>query len=123
MIINLSPSFGAAPIAVTKVGDLLEINGASFDFSSLPEGAELEEATVEAIPGGYFTGPVRRVNGDLSLTMILPYASENPSPAVAFPSPIIDPPDGVIVLPEDAPPPEEEFIEPPHGEENDDVDA
>lgn len=123
MIINLSPSFGAAPILVSRFGDRLDINGQSFDFSSLPDGASIPQAAAEDIPGGYFTGEISRQGGRLSLTLVLPYASENPSPSVAFPSPIIDPPDGVIALPEDPPPPEEGFIEPPHGEENDDVDA
>jgi len=70
-------------------------------------------ATIPAgeVPCKWITGPVERIDGQIHLTLILPHGP-NPSMAVAFPAPIIDPPDGDIALPFDLP-----------VEEPDDVDA
>ncbi len=90
MKINLSPIVIDAALTVSKVGDLLTINGVSFDFSSLPDGGE--------IPGGVVPCPwiegrrVSRVAGEIELTLILPIGP-TPSNAVAFPAPIFNPPD------------------------------
>lgn len=100
MRINLSPQRRDDAIEVSKAGDLLTINGAPFDFSSLPEGATIPAGDV---PCEWIAGPIQRVGGKLHLTLILPHGP-SPSQAVAFPSQIIDPPDGVIALPFDPPP-------------------
>lgn len=93
-------------LTVTKTGDVLTINGAAFDFSPLPGGATIPAGEV---PCEWLVGPVERVAGELRLTLILPHGA-NPSQAIAFPMPIIDPPDGVIALPAD-PAPIEQAIE------------
>lgn len=108
MLINLSP-YAKLPnsdddLIVTKSGDVLTINGEVFDFSSLPDGAEIPAYT---IPCEWITGPVERLGGKLYLTLRLPHGPI-PSLTVAFPAPIIDPPDGPLALPRDPEPEEQE---------------
>ncbi|RVN79743.1 hypothetical protein [Sinorhizobium meliloti] len=100
MIIDLSPQRRDDLLEITKAGDALTINGVAFDFSALPDGATIPAGEV---PCEWLVGPVERVAGELQLTLILPHGP-GPSQAVAFPSQIIDPPDGVIALPFDPPP-------------------
>lgn len=100
MKISLSPQRRDDALEVVKTGDTLTINGAPFDFSALPDGASIPAAE---IPCDWIAGPVERIAGDLHLTLILPHGP-NPSQAVAFPQPIINPPDGVIALPADPAP-------------------
>lgn len=100
MRISFSPQRRDDALAAIKAGDTLTINGAAFDFSSLPDGATIP---VGAVPCGWVVGPVERIDGELHLTLALPHGS-NPTPAVAFPAPLIDPPDGVLNLPRDEEP-------------------
>lgn len=95
MIISLSPQRCDEALEVSKAGDVLTINGESFDFTSLPDGATIPDGVV---PCQLVVGPVERIGGSISITLILPHGP-NPSEAVAFPSPIENPPDGVIDLP------------------------
>ncbi|WP_085043868.1 hypothetical protein [Ensifer aridi] len=97
MKINLTPQRRDDALEVARAGDVLTINGQAFDFSGLPD-----DATILAgeIPCEWIVGPVERIAGELHLTLILPHGP-NPSEAVAFPQPLIDPPDGVIALPVD----------------------
>jgi hypothetical protein len=101
MRINLAPQRRDDLLELTKVGDVFTINGVVFDFSTLPDGATIPAGEV---PCEWLVGPVERVAGELQLTLILPHGP-GPSRAVAFPPPIIDPPDGVIALPVDPAPP------------------
>ena len=78
-----------------RAGDVLTINGEAYDFGPLPDGATLPR---KAIEGGWFAGPVERIDGVLHLTLILPHgpcASE----ATRFPKPIEIDGDGAICLP------------------------
>ena len=94
MIINLTPQRRDDALSVSRAGDVLTINGASFDFSSLPEGATLPMGTV---PCGWIVGPVTRTAGHIVLTVIVPHGY---SPHyIGQPAPIIDPPDGPVTLP------------------------
>jgi hypothetical protein len=99
MIINLSPYLQLpglpTTLPVSKLGDVLTINGEAFDFSQLPEGATLPAG---AIGSGHFEGPVGRINGELHLTLRLPHGP-NPSQAVAFPQPITVTQDGPVEMP------------------------
>lgn len=108
MRISLSPQRRDDHIGVRRAGDILVINDEFYNFASLPDGATIPAGE---IPCDWVVGPVERVSGELRLTLILPHGP-NPSEAVAFPAPIVDPPDGVIALPFD-----------PSSEEQDDVDA
>jgi len=102
MIINLSPMRTEGVLVVQKAGDVLTINGEAFDFSVIPEGASLPST---AVATAWLAGDIHRAGGVLELTLILPHG-RNPSQAVAFPEPLLDPPDGLLALPFD--PPEEE---------------
>lgn len=97
MIIDLSPQRRDDLLEVTKAGDVLTINGVALDFSTLPEGATIPAGEV---PCEWLVGAVERIAGELYLTIILPHGP-SPSQHVAFPPPLIDPPDGTIALPAD----------------------
>jgi hypothetical protein len=96
MIITLSPTRSNAVLTVSKQGDVLTINDDVFDFSVVPDGGILPAS---AVSGGYFVGNITRNDGVLSCTLIAPHA-QNPSHEAAFPSPLVNPPDGVLELPQ-----------------------
>jgi hypothetical protein len=106
MKISLSPQRRDDALEVVKAGDTLTFNGASFDFSALPDGAAIPAGDV---PCEWIAGPVERIAGELHLTLILPHGA-TPSQSVAYPAPIIDPADGPISLPAD-PAPAADLIE------------
>lgn len=108
MKINLSPSRRDDTLTVEKTGDRLRINGELFNFGPLPDGATIPAGIT---PCGWIVGPVSRINGEIELTLILPHGA-NPSKSVAFPSPIINPPDGDVAIPFD-PAPKPPVIEEP----------
>ena len=95
MQINLSPVRSNEPLAISRAGDVLTINGEPFDFTQLPEGATLPAT---AVGSDYFVDTVERIGGELHLTLRLPHGP-NPSQAVAFPQPIIVTVDGPVELP------------------------
>ena len=98
MQISFSPQRSDATLKVTKVGETLKIGTKTFDFSVIPEGGILP---AEAVDSEYVAGDVRREGGQLKLTLLLPHGAD-PSPAVCFPEPLINPADGVLPLPTDA---------------------
>lgn len=95
MIISLSPQRRDDALSLSKIGDILTINGESFDFSSLPDGATIPAG---AVPCEWISGQIDRVDGTVRMTIILPHG-QNPSSDVLFPAPILNPPDGEIILP------------------------
>lgn len=99
MYITLSLVRADESLIVSREGDTLRLNGETFDFSQLPEGATLPEG---AIVSDWIAGPVSRINGELHLTLRLPHGP-NPSRAVAFPDSIHITEDGPIPLPFDPP--------------------
>lgn len=96
MQIKFSPQRRDGVLTVVKQGDVLIVNGIEYDFSTVPEGATLP---AEAIDSDLFSGPVKRTNGELVLTLTLPHGP-NPSQAVAFPQPITVVNDGPVALPQ-----------------------
>ena len=96
MRITLSPTRSDAPLSISKQGDALTINGVTYDFSVIPDGATLPASAVDC---EYITGSVERINGVLQISLVLPHGP-NPSQAVAFPEPLINPADGVLELPQ-----------------------
>ena len=96
MHITLSPQRRDDTLAVSKSGETLTINGVAYDLSVIPDGATLPASEVDC---EYITGNVERINGVLQISLILPHGP-NPSQAVAYPAPIINPPDGVLELPQ-----------------------
>lgn len=99
MHISFSPMRRNDVLAVTKVGDVLTINGETLDLSALPDGATLPAGAVTC---KWITGPIERIDGEIHLTLILPHGP-NPPPEVAFPDPITVSTDGPITLPGDEP--------------------
>ena len=84
-------------LLAVKVGDALTINGIAYDFAVIPDGATLPASAVDC---EYVTGNIERINGVIHISLILPHGP-NPSQEAAFPAPIINPPDGVLELPND----------------------
>ena len=104
MHIKLNPQRRDDQITVIKSGDTLSVNGEVFDFSAIPDGATLP---ADAISSEFFSGPVERIDGVLRLTLTLPHGAD-PVEAVAFPTDIINPPDGEIEMPKNPEPVVEE---------------
>jgi hypothetical protein len=80
---------------VTRSGDTLTIDGESFDFSGVPDGATLP---AEAIASDWFPGPVERIVGVLHLTLRLSHGANAPE-STRFPAPITLTQDGPVELP------------------------
>lgn len=95
MKINLSPQFRNEALAVIKAGDKLIINGEAFDFTQLPEGAILPASAVDC---EFIIGDVRRQDGELHLTLLLPISWDAGHEA-CFPESIVNPEDGRIKMP------------------------
>lgn len=95
MKINLSPQVRTDALVVSKSGDALTINDVVYDFSQLTEGSTLP---AEAIDSEYFVGDVRRENGDIELTLLLPITADA-SEAAKYPEPITLTTDGEVTLP------------------------
>lgn len=106
MIIKLIPVRMDETLAVSRSGDVLTVNGETFDFSQLPEGAALPH---QSIASDHFAGPVERISGEVHLTLRLPHGA-NPSREVAFPQPITVTADGPVMLPADPEPVIEEVL-------------
>ena len=96
MKITLIPQRRDDAIAISKQGDTLTINGTAYDFSVIPDGATLPASAVDC---EYITGNIERINGVLQISLVLPHGP-NPSQAVAFPEPLMNPADGVLELPQ-----------------------
>ena len=95
MLINFSPTRSDRALEITKTGETLTINGESYDFSQLPNGATLPK---EAIDCEWIVSDVNRVNGEIELTILLPHGA-NASHEARFPEPIVKNDDGQVVLP------------------------
>lgn len=95
MHITLSPMRRDDTLAVEKSGDILTINGESFDFSAIPDGATLPR---EAVTCDWLVSDVERIGGVLHLTLVLPHGATAP-PETLTPNPIVDPADGPVALP------------------------
>lgn len=95
--ITLSPQYSDANLTLSKQGDVFIINGDELDFSALPDGGELPP---EAIDNESVIGGVKRVDGEIHITILLPYSNPNAPQSVTFPEPILVTEDGPIALPE-----------------------
>lgn len=96
MIIKLSPQRRDDELTVSKRSDVLTINGERFDFRELPEGAVLPASAVDC---EFVVGDITRINGELTLTLLLPCGPEA-SPAANYPADFVNPPDGNVSLPQ-----------------------
>ena len=95
MKINFSPQVRNGTLTVSKSGDALTINGVVYDFTPLTEGSTLPAAAVDC---EYIVGEVKRENGEIELTLLLPI-THNASNAAKYPEPITMAADGEVALP------------------------
>ena len=95
MIITLTPQRRDDALTVSKQGDTLTINGVTYDFTPLPDGATLPK---EAVDCEWICGDVSRINGELVIPILLPHGPDA-SMAARFPEPINMTNDGQVVLP------------------------
>lgn len=95
MLINLSPRNSNKTLNITKTNDALTINGDTFDFTQLPDGATLPR---EAIGCEFILSDVNRINGEIELTILLPHGA-NASHEARFPEPINMTSNGRVMLP------------------------
>ncbi|CAB4326606.1 hypothetical protein [Brucella sp. 191011898] len=95
--ISFTPQYRGDHLALSKIGDVLTVNGDPLDFSDLPEGGEYP---ADAIDNPFVRGGVKRTEGIIHITLLLPYSNLNPSQVIAFPSPIMIENDGDIPLPD-----------------------
>ena len=96
MKITLSPIRSKDVLTLSKNGDGLTINGETFDFSGIPEGATLP---CEAIASDWIAGDVERDSeGTLTVPLLLPHGADAP-PETLFPAPLSAIENGPITLP------------------------
>lgn len=95
MRLLLSPVNDPRILNITKTNDTLTINGESFDFSKLLEGATLPK---EAVDCEFIISDVSRINGEIELTILLPHGA-NASHEARFPEPINMTSNGRVMLP------------------------
>ena len=95
--ISFSPQNSTADLTLVKQGDTLTINGDVLDFSALPEGGEYPP---EAIDNEFVIGGVKRADGEIHITILLPYSNPDAPLSVTFPDPITVTADGPVTLPE-----------------------
>lgn len=98
MKISFSPQFSDEKLEVLKTGESLTINGDFLDFSDLPNGASYP---YEAIDNDMVIGGVSRVNGEIQITIRLPYNLSNPPRSVTFPNSVTVTTNGRVSLPTD----------------------
>lgn len=108
MKLILSPQQSGIVPSFSKAGDVLTINGLSFDFGGIPDGGYLPFGAVDS---DWITGPVRRVDGVLEINVMFPipdidYPDTPEAREVTHPSPIYVTVDGAIQLPQYVPAPE-----------------
>jgi len=95
MIINLIAQNSYKTLSASRQGDALTINGEVFDFTAIPEGATLP---AEAIVSEWLSGDIERINGEIVLTLLIPVTEKSTAKA-NFPSPLINPANGVLEFP------------------------
>lgn len=96
-IISLSPQYSDAKLSIKKTGEALTINGDLLDFSDLPEGGEYP---TEAVENSFVIGGVKRLNGDIHITVLMPFSNPDAPISVTFPEPLLVTSDGDVALPE-----------------------
>lgn len=107
MKITFSPQRRDDSLTLSKMGDVLTINGDTLDLSVIPDGATIPAA---AIDSEWIVGHVSRVDGTLRLTLILPHAAGAPD-YMCFPEPITVTANGAIDVPTWTPAEEPEAAE------------
>ena len=95
MHITLIPVRLDTMLTLHRIGDVLTINGVSYDFGPLSEGAILPRAAVGC---DWLASDVERIGGVIHLTLILPHGA-NASEATRHPAPLLLTANGAVTLP------------------------
>lgn len=95
MQLFFSPQRRDDALTISKSGDALTVNGVTYDFTPLPDGATLPR---EAVDCEWICGNVERVNGELIIPILLPHGPDA-SEAARFPEPMTVTSNGQVVLP------------------------
>lgn len=95
MHITLSPQRRDERTSFERNGDAIIIDGTTYDFAQLPDGATLPN---DAVDCDHIVSDIERIDGKIHLTLILPHGPDAPE-ETRFPEPVIDPPDGPLPLP------------------------
>lgn len=95
--ITLSPQFSDADLTLVKQGKILKVNGDELDFSATQEG---DEYPAEAVDNPSVIGGISMIDGQINITVLMPYNNPDAPESVTYPAPIIVIADGEIALPE-----------------------
>ncbi len=95
MQINFSPVRQDTRLKLERQGETLYINGTAYDFSELAEGATQQPDGPES---AVFAAPVRRCEGGLVVTLVLPHGPNAPQETL-FPDTLHVRDDGPIAVP------------------------
>lgn len=90
MKINLSPIRADKFLTLEKLGDIITLNGESFDFSPIPDGGILPKSAIES---DVILSDVERINGEIVLTILVPHGP-NAAQGDRFPEPLTMTEDG-----------------------------
>lgn len=93
--INWSPVRRDDTLSVSMQGDALTINGETFDFAPLPDGATLPR---DAVACEWLASGVERNGSEISLTLFLPHGADAPQ-ETKFPQPVSVSTDGPVPVP------------------------
>jgi len=102
MHIKLSPLLFGKRLVAVKDGRKLILNGVVFDFSPMREGDTLPRSAIESEWFAPQSECVQLVDGELVLMLTLPIP-DNYSQEQAFPSDLINVPDGIVAFPQPLP--------------------
>lgn len=95
MQINFTPMRREEALDISRSGDMLTVNGETFDLSVIPDGATLPR---EAVGCDWLASDIERVDNVLHLSLILPHGANAPQDTL-FPQPITLTADGPVALP------------------------
>jgi hypothetical protein len=95
MQINWTPVRRDETLSIEKAGDALTINGETYDFAPLPDGATLPRAAVAC---DWLASDVERIGGEIHLTLVLPHGCNAPD-QTRFPQPVEMIGDGPVPVP------------------------
>lgn len=94
MKLSFTPTRTNTQYELSVSGDVLTIDGETFDFGPLPDGATLPQSDV-ACP--WLASDVERIDGEICLTLMLPHGANAPE-ETRFPETVIVT-EGAVVLP------------------------
>ena len=95
MNINFTPQLRDGTLELSKMGNVLAVNGIEYDFSPLENDDEIHSSAIES---EFISGVVTRKEGVINLTIILPITVDA-THEQCWPTPQFNIPDGPITLP------------------------